>query len=160
MMMPLRATLIPLTTALLFASLGLTSPQWAADCGVDFWNHSRYESELRQNLKDAEDLDELGVRIKQRLFLKISIVHDLISKRINLAQAADQFLELNKLEPEILSDVRRGHPAATQEESTIAQVLDHVRSELKSDPSRLGETMCDLEHQRQEISSRRSTRAD
>jgi hypothetical protein len=160
MTLSLRATLISLTSALLFAGLGFTSPQWAADRGVDFWNHSRYEAELRQSQKEAENLNELGVRIKERLSLKTSIVHDLIAKRIDLAQAADQFLELNKLEPEILSNVQPGHPAATQEECIVAQVLDHVRSQLKSDPSRLGEIMSDLQRQRQEISSRRSAHAE
>jgi hypothetical protein len=150
MILSLRAMLIPLTTVLLFAGVGFTCPQWTAHYGVDFWNYSRYEDEVLQNLKEMESFNEIGVQVRQRLFLKIAITQELISKRIDLAQATDQFLELNKVDPEILPSIRRRYPAATPEESVSAQVIDFVRTELKSDPSRLRETIGELERQRQE----------
>ena len=157
MTLSLRAMLIPLAIVLLFGGFAFTCPQMAAERGIDFWNYSQYENDLRQNMGETDKLNRIGVRVQQRLNLKLAIIQDLISRRIDLAQASDQFLELNRIEPEALVDMRRCHPAATQEESAIAQILNFVRSELKSDPSRLRETICDLERQRQEIQLRSKT---
>jgi hypothetical protein len=158
MTLPLRAVLIPLAIVLMFVGFGSTCPQWTSYYGVDFWNYSRYEDDVRQNLKEMEYFNELGLHVQQRLHLKLAITHDLISKRIDLAQATDQFLELNKVEPEVLPGIRRYYQAASTEESVSSQVIDFVRTELKSDPSRLRETMCDLERQRQEIRQRSAVR--
>ncbi len=154
MSLSLRAMLIPLTVVLVFAGIGFTCPQWTAAHGFDFWKYSEYEESLRQNVQEMETLNESGVRVRQRVFMKLAITQNLISKRIDLAQATDQFLELNAIEPELLPDVRRCFPAATPEESVIGQILNFVRTELRSDPSRLSETLCDLERQRQEIRRR------
>jgi len=154
MTLSLRAMLIPMAIVFLFVGFGFTCPQWTSHYGVDFWNYSRYEESVRENQKQMEYLNELGVRVQQRLFLKLAITQDLISKHINLAQATDQFLDLNKVDPEVLPDVRRHYPAATLEESVSAQIISFVRSELKSDPSRLSETLCELERQQQETRQR------
>jgi len=145
-----RAVVTSLAVVLMYGGFGFTCPQLTSHLGMDVWNYSDYQRALSRSEQRMAELDDLALRVRQRLSLKILITHDLISKRINLAEATEQFLELNKVKPEAVMPACGQRPAASCEENAAIQVISFARAELNGNPSRC-QMVCELEQQLQEM---------
>jgi hypothetical protein len=96
-------------------------------------------------------------RLCQRISLKTLIADDLIEGRITLAQAADEFRELNGDDEVAATRACLLFPARSTLESNALQAMAFVRARLAHDPSRCDEAMMELKHQLAMIRARPQT---
>lgn len=129
------------TTALVFASglcggLLAACPDWAEEIGADDWFGSASRQELRANQRELARTRASQLRVGKRLELKQIIIDDVISGRLDLRAAAEQFRALNEIEPEIMTATRANFAGANDDEICARQVMGFARSKLMDDPSR------------------------
>src|SRR5258708_39418830 len=123
MRIPVRAVLISSAISLTYSSFVFACPQWTRELGLDVWNTFDEEEQVRSGLKKQQELDAVGDRVMRRVSLKLEITNDLLGRRITLAQATEQFLSLNRSDPELMTMTRFTYPAASDEESVARQVI-------------------------------------
>lgn len=118
-------------------------------------NRAEYEHDLRQAESDFSSRAEMGERIRQRLSLKMLITRDLANNRLRLVDAAEQFRDLNEIEPRLDQHTRHLYPAGSEDQSHALQVLSFVAAYLRNDRAKFRERMTDLNGQFASLCSRR-----
>ena len=151
MSISLRAVLTSLAISSLYGSFIYACPDVSRDLGLDFWNFSDCEEELRRCKQMEKELQVSSERVMRRLSLKFMIAEDLVEQRITLKEATSKFIALNRMDPELMSTTCSLYPSASEEESVARQVISFVRNNQQSESSRSTETLKHLEQELQQL---------
>ncbi len=132
----LRILAITLAVSLSYGGFVLACPEWTRELGLDLWNSYRDSDDLAAHQRDRDRLNVVGERVLKRVHMKEDVVHDLIDDRVDLADATEQFIALNEMEPELMTHVRQHFAGANDRERTAHQVMVFARTMLNTNPSR------------------------
>jgi hypothetical protein len=124
---PRLAALIAVPIALA-SGFSFAYPSWPESLGLDFWNVPRLLSTLDAEDRFAKELEQHGNSVKARIQFKEAAVDELLAGLIGLREAANQFLEMNRHQPDALANLRLHFRGATDEERCAAQVISYIKS--------------------------------
>lgn len=77
-------------------SVAYANPQVATDWGLDFWNYSKADQELKEILQLQSRLSESHEQARRRSEFRANLIEDLLARRATTEQALEQFQELNR----------------------------------------------------------------
>jgi hypothetical protein len=77
-------------------SVAYADPKVAADWGLDFWNYSKADQELKESMHLHSRLSECHEQMRWRSELRASLIEDLLARRATPEQTLRQFQELNR----------------------------------------------------------------
>lgn len=92
------------TSLILVLLLGLTvglvyaQPAWVAELGLDFWIIPEMEKKLSQETERSDALDIQQHKLSEVIARKAQILHELVSEKITLYQAAAEIQQLTPVE--------------------------------------------------------------
>ncbi len=105
----------------------------AQSLGMDVWNYSALQKELRAGEDQSRELNERSAVIAHRIAVKDTIVADLLAGKITLATATDRFLELNAGMPEYMDVIRSTFAGDTDHERTARNVISFAVAAVRPD---------------------------
>jgi hypothetical protein len=114
---------------LFIAGLVVFRPSWAASVGLDLWNLPALTRETAKQEQITKELEKKTEIIKHRSAAKQEVIHDLLSKKVTLLEAAAEFQHLTVEPAECPGpgpDYFRGR---TEGERYCREVLHWVRAE-------------------------------
>lgn len=121
-------------------------PITAEQAGLDFWNANRLTKEIAREECNRCELEQHGEAVRKRMDLRGQILANLLEEKITLQEAGQGFLDLNRLEPCVMTYLRISHPEGTDLERSCTQVVQHMRnSGLPGSVERYHELRCELE---------------
>ena len=124
----LRATAAGVGLAAL-AAVGITAyPAIAEGGGADPWDAPGWHSRLTECEREAGELARKEQVILRRTAVRAETVADLVAGRIDAADAARRFVELNRTCPDALRRVRQLYAGDTDEQRAVWQLVAHVRA--------------------------------
>ena len=147
MSISLRACVSFLALTLVLNGFVFGCPQSIREMGLDVWNHVALDRELQEAVNRRAELDEISERLNRRLSMKTTVAWDLIEGRISMSHAAESFMTLNRVEPELMVATRIVHPANSDEASAALQVVAFVNCLLSDQSSRHREVIDRLERE-------------
>jgi hypothetical protein len=77
-------------------SVVYANPELAEDWGLDFWNYSHLNRELKQTTSEGEVLAANQEQTRWRLQYREDLMSDLLANRLTTEQVLVQFNELNR----------------------------------------------------------------
>jgi hypothetical protein len=98
-------------------------PSWAQSIGADVWNVPALNKQVRASAVEEDRLTSEDDDILHRIAIKESIITALIDRRITLADATAQFMELNSARPEYMTALRNAFPGETDLEKVARNVI-------------------------------------
>ena len=106
-----RYTTIPVLLGVVLAFAGITqaAPEWAHANGLDFWNGSSYQTELRHATGEVQTADDQFARAHRRTEITTDIVSSACDGRMTLNEALDALLALAQTSPDWLAGLRCGY---------------------------------------------------
>lgn len=112
-------------TGLMFvgASALALFPTWVQSVGADVWNLPSDEASIRENARANDRITQQNDETLRRIAIKESIVEELLAGRLTLAEATDQFVEMNAARPECLNRIRAEYPGSGDREKTARNVI-------------------------------------
>jgi hypothetical protein len=133
----------------------ITGSAFVRNADIDLWNCTEAERTLQQELEQGELLDNYLDNAVRRTATRTEDLEALAAGRIPLADAVQRNRELNEMTPEIMSDVRKSHPAWSDEESVALQFIQMMRSKRweNADEGAAAVKRLEMEHNAMKASS-------
>jgi hypothetical protein len=156
MSITLRARSLAIAISLVCGGFAFACPQWTQDFAQQVWSGFGGGDEAITDNRNIHDLDLAGKRVVKRIELRGYVIHNLIAGRIELEEAAEQFENLNQIEPEVTSQVRIQFKGADDREKTARQVIEFARIALEAHPSRQVSVLESLELRLQVMKGRQA----
>ncbi len=129
------------------------APLTAESLGLDFWRVGALEDHVRSGEDRFAELEREDEIIMDRTAARHRILTDLLAERVTLDEAGQGFLALNRTDPTGLEFLRTHHPAGTDSDRALRQVVIHLASHLAAGSGeRAGLLKCELSATRPHIS--------
>jgi hypothetical protein len=110
------------------AGLGWSRSQFLSESGCDFWELPRINQEISQTELANEELATETAAVIERIATKENIVEALANNECTLADAIQQFRELNHDNDLVRSLLQQKYPGLSEEECEYQNVLDYTRA--------------------------------
>jgi hypothetical protein len=137
-----RFALIPVVVLGLAAvgtSAAALAPEQVRAAGLDFWNVSADEADLRAAEDESRDLEADHERSRQRTTVVTRIVNELSEDRVHAADALEELAAVARSSPEWFATLRTHYqlmgfvtPTATDHEVLIKFLLVRVQARLNT----------------------------
>jgi len=121
---------ITLTVALLQAA----APDWSRAAGLDVWNYSSYEGDLRQSVAARDRLEAVQEQLDGQIAASAHVVGELIAGRIAFPAALDELEVINRDRLAFDGTMQARYPAATPRERMAHYVRSKIRAQLDGTP--------------------------
>jgi hypothetical protein len=103
-------------------------PRWASSVGADVWSASAYQERIRTSDELHGRLERENQETLRRMAVKESIVEELLAGRVTLAEATDQFAEINESLPHSMDRIRATCPGQSDREKLARNVIAFARA--------------------------------
>jgi hypothetical protein len=110
-------------------------------------------ADLREDIRSTQ-LAEMRRASDARLEARDQVVRDLIAQRCTLAEAIEQFLELDRQWPDLISKVPAGR---SHEERIYEHIRLRVKDVLRDHPEQASIVLCRLEQEYEKLRTERPT---
>ncbi|HEV3436802.1 MAG TPA: hypothetical protein VG122_05545 [Gemmata sp.] len=146
-----RPAIIPLVlicATVVFAGVTQATPEWSKAAGLDFWNLSREEAQLRAATTRREELNAQCERVLRRMEVAEHIAAALCEDRLTLSEAIEGITTLAGAAPEWFAQLRDSYhthvvvsPTATDRDVVFRYLLLTIEmmrlsAELQGDTTR------------------------
>ncbi len=129
--MKVRACLCLIVGVAALGAVALSrSPLTAEGLGLDFWRVGDLEDEVSSGEDRYAELGREDDVVMDRTAARHRILADLLAERITLDEAGQGFLALNLTAPTGLEYLRLQHPAGTDLDRALRQVVIHLANHL------------------------------
>lgn len=114
--------------------MAYTAPDFAEDCGLDFWNYSTAEQELRECKRLDSQLKAKQEQVSWRNELRSGLVSDLLDGTVTIEQTVRHFQELNRNGPVGLDKLRFLYRVESERCIASRQLIAHLDIRTEVDP--------------------------
>jgi hypothetical protein len=132
----------------LVLTLGLThasAPEWSRRTGLDVWNLADTRASLREISEESARLGEESEQLRESIEAVEHITTRLIAGELTLSRATDLIEPLMRERPGFRWSAAMTHTAPTFRLSVARYLIDHVQRTGQTDPSRLAESIAQLQ---------------
>jgi hypothetical protein len=109
-------------------------PDFAEDCGLDFWNYSTAEQELRECKRVDSQLKAKQEQVHWRNELRSGLVSDLLDGNATIEQTVRHFQELNRNGPVSIDKLRFLYQTDNDRCVAGRQLVAHLDIRTEVDP--------------------------
>ncbi|HKA08323.1 MAG TPA: hypothetical protein VKD71_13770 [Gemmataceae bacterium] len=117
----------------------LTYPAEADDPGSDIWQIVKAQSRIAEADRNMRKIDLDDEHVLRRVAIRLEVIRDLVAGRMTFEEAAERYVELNRMQESALAYMRRTYPGRTDEERGARQLAAHMRNSGNPAAAALGE---------------------
>jgi len=104
------------------------SPVSAEELGLDIWHVGELENQMKRGERHATDLERRDQITLERIRIRGVILANLLAGKTTPEEAGRGFLALNQSDATVLAHLRAAHPAGTDTDRAIRQMVVHLES--------------------------------